>query len=822
MRRHHFWWGLVTFFLCWPGVSAAGPVADGDEIITISVAELDDPTLTSIKSRVSKARLQAFNKKYPNIRVKRSTPLRIGGNMSMDIVPLMQIASDTSPDVIYVNFRICDTYIRQNFLLPLDRFVDELSEDELDRRIPKPLWPVIKREGPDGKEHVWAFPENTIVRAMLYRRDVFQEAGLPDRTPRDWEEMWQWCQKLTNFEEGRYGLHLYSDDSTAAWDWMSFLWSAGGEAVVQDPNGEWICAFDSRQAAEAAVFYAKLIKGPWTDSKGRRRHGVVLRETTAEIMMRKLQLGQIAMKQEYLDFTLTSAYNPDLFGIGPMPLGPSGIRGSEFNARMHGIYAGQKDPKIQEAAWKWIQFYTDPDGQKAVVDTLVNNGFGQMVNPMLLEKFGYDEYLRLIPQAVRKTFRDAAAGGKPEPYGKNCQQIYKMIGRPLGGIVNSATIQAALERGDEEAAIVEAQKRLTEGVKAANEKMLDVLPEKVKTFRKRVALVVTIVIAVVFALVFWRISKIFSPPQDDPGVAKGKWQFRRYKFAYLLLLPAILTIALWKYYPLIRGALMAFQDYQVTAREARWNGLENFATVLFDPDFHYAMFITVLYAGTFLVVGFFAPIILAILLQEVPKGKVLFRTLFYLPAVIAGLVTMFLWKSFYDPGGLGNQIINVFGANHHANWLDYPYLALLCIIVPVVWMSMGPGCLLYLAALKTVPDELYEAANIDGAGVRRKIIHITLPSLKALIIINFIAAFIAAFQASEYVLAMTGGGPYTPEGQTEVVGLQIFYTAYGFLKFGTATAMAWILGLMLIGFTVINLQKLRNMEFRAATSTHTK
>ena len=852
-RRSWFWPALIVLFIL-PQILLAqddpAPVSD-DEIVTIRVSDLTDPTQTSIDSRVANARLKAFHKKFPHIKVERATPLQIGGNTrTMDMVPLMQIASNTSPDVIYVNFRKCDTFIRQDFLLPLDRFVDKLSQEELDRRVPKPIWPVIKRAGTDGEVHVWAFPETPYIRAMLYRRDVFQEAGLPDRTPRDWNELWEWSQKLTNVKEGKHAIHFGASDDTSAWDWMSFLWSAGGEAVIQDPNGKWICAFDSREAAVAAVFYAKLIKGPWTDSEGHLQHGVALTEADYSIAARKFQLGQVAMKQEYLDFTKTTNYNPDLFGVGPVPLGPTGVRGSEFNSRMHGIYAGQKDPKIQEAAWNWIQFYTDPDGQKAVVDTLVSHGYGKMVNPILLERFGYDDYLRHVSPALKLAFESAVAGGKPEPYGKNCEQVYRMMGRPLGSVINSDVIQAALEAGDEEAAIAEAQKLLAAGVAEANISMLGVLSEESRQLRRRVALAVTIVIAVVFALTFYRISKIFSPPQDDPGIAKGKWQFGRYKFAYLLLIPALGTIALWKYYPLIRGALMAFQDYRVTSSEARWNGLDNFAEVLFDKNFHYAMWVTIKYALTFLTVGFFAPIILAILLQEVPRGKMIYRTLFYLPAVIAGLITMFLWKSFYAPGGIGNKIMNggaefankiiefckldqvfaFFGAdqffrfdtNHYNDWLSNPDLALLCIIVPVVWMSMGPGCLLYLAALKTVPDDLYEAANIDGAGVRRKIIHITLPSLKALIIINFIASFIAAFQASDYVLAMTGGGPYNPQGATEVVGLQIFYTAFGFLKFGTATAMAWLLGLMLIGFTVINLQRLRNMEFRTASATDKK
>jgi ABC-type sugar transport system permease subunit len=132
---------------------------------------------------------------------------------------------------------------------------------------------------------------------------------------------------------------------------------------------------------------------------------------------------------------------------------------------------------------------------------------------------------------------------------------------------------------------------------------------------------------------------------------------------------------------------------------------------------------------------------------------------------------------------------------------------------------MGPGCLIYLAALKTVPDDLYEAADIDGAGVLSKIFRIALPSIKSLVMINFIGVIIATIKGGgEFILAMTGGGPYTPYGETEVVGLHIFWQAFGFLRFGAAVAMGWVLGSFLIGFTVLQLQRLSRMEFRTASA----
>ncbi|MCK4249081.1 MAG: sugar ABC transporter permease, partial [Candidatus Omnitrophica bacterium] len=186
----------------------------------------------------------------------------------------------------------------------------------------------------------------------------------------------------------------------------------------------------------------------------------------------------------------------------------------------------------------------------------------------------------------------------------------------------------------------------------------------------------------------------------------------------------------------------------------------------------------------------------------------------YLPAVISGFVVIYLWRLFYDPSSIGvlNQILAVFGLEP-LRWIQDERLAMVCCVIPTIWAGMGPGCLIYLAALKGIPDELYEAADVDGTSFFEKIRYITIPNLKALIIINFIGAFIAAAQNSGMILVMTFGGP---NDATKVAGLHIFEKAYLYLKFGTATTMAWILGITLLGFTVNQLKMLSNLEFRAA------
>jgi multiple sugar transport system permease protein len=277
--------------------------------------------------------------------------------------------------------------------------------------------------------------------------------------------------------------------------------------------------------------------------------------------------------------------------------------------------------------------------------------------------------------------------------------------------------------------------------------------------------------------------------------------------------------------------IMAFQDYRIIGG-SRFIGLDNFIEAVSQEMFWRGLLNSLIYVALNLSLGFFVPITLALMLHEVPRGKMLYRTLYYIPAVTSGLVIMFLWKWFYDPTPLGlfNTLIGFYNqtavslAEHihpvlmrlqisQQTWLQDPKLAMLCVVLPGIWAGAGPGSIIYLAAMKGIPEEMYEAADLDGAGVRSKIFHITIPTLMPLIIINFVGAFIGSFKAMENVFVMTGGGPLHA---THTIGLEIWYNAFMYLKFGYATAAAWIMGSMLIGFTMYQLRILRNLRFSAA------
>jgi multiple sugar transport system permease protein len=193
----------------------------------------------------------------------------------------------------------------------------------------------------------------------------------------------------------------------------------------------------------------------------------------------------------------------------------------------------------------------------------------------------------------------------------------------------------------------------------------------------------------------------------------------------------------------------------------------------------------------------------------------------------SSIVVSLVWRQFYDKTETGllnsllrpiiDGVVNPFlAAIGHGpvpvanDWLGNPTLAMFSVVLPGIWAGAGAGSILYLAALKNISTERYEAADIDGANWMQKIRFITLPGLKPLILINLLGVFIAGFKAMENVFVLTQGGPLN---STRTIGLEVWQNAFMFLKFGYATAAAWVMGSILVGFTLIQIRSLLRMRF---------
>ena len=770
--------------------------------------KLPDKNATDPNSRANRAIVEAFERAHPDIRLESAQGLQIDGPGAESNL-LLAFAGGTAPDVVYVNFRSSASYIQQGFLIPLDDYLK--NDPAVLAHIQPTLLPILKDA---GHGHIYSLPFLAAVQALYYRKDMFQAAGLdPNKPPRNWDEFYADAQALTDQPKGVWGFEFGTDSDASAYWWINFLWQAGGEVIKRGPNGQWRAAFNSPAGVTALKFYGKLLTAPWTGKDGKRYNGVATHSST---MGQDRATSKVAMWFQYqsniianqADATLIS---PSVVGIAPMPKGPTGITANEANAYMWGISSQIKDPRVRDAAWQFAAFMASDAADRIRTKAYVEAGLGNTVNPVALQKYGYADYTSPQSKIWLQTNKTLFESGHPEPYGENMSQIYNLLGVPLGEIEQypNADPKVLLDRA---AASVDA-------------KLTGYVPPQIQRERRMVAWTIFSLLLAGLAMyayrqaALWqerrkasRLSRVHSTRPSGLGLSV-------HVLIWLFMLPALATILIWRYYPLGRGLVMAFQNYHILGG-ASYVGLDNFIELFTAETFWHSTLISFLYTAISLTLGFFLPLLVAVGLTEVPRGKVFFRILYYLPAITAPLAIAFMWKQFEDgtPAGLFNSVI-ISGANllhlhsDPVNWLGNPKIALLSVILPGVWAGAGPGSLIYQAALRSIPDEMYEAADLDGAGVWAKFWRVTLPTLKPLILINLVGAVIGAFQVTDSILVMTGGGPL---GSTQPLGLEIWYNAFLFLKFGYATAAAWVMGALLVGFTIYQLRVMKNLRYSAA------
>ena len=785
----------------------------------------------SIEGKAHMAVYQAFRQKYPSI-FPQSNPMGLQFEGAAGEAPLlMSIAGRTAPTVLHVNGRQSGSYVEREFLIPLDEFVrpeetiaeaqaagtfdeDIMYREEFESVVRPQVRDMVYREGPDGKKHVYFLPYSYWARVLAYNKTLFVEAGLDPYadSPTTWLELLSIARRLQQPEKDSYGM-LVDTSEGSSWIALPFFYSMGIHIVEQDEESrEWRASFGNRQhverAALAADFYLQLVDGPWRDPiTGKIRYGAG-RMQDAWYLWEK---GRVGMVMPYINDLLINAepllsgMNPEELGIVPIPQSPLGDSTTEMHVRGLGLCAATSNPEVIRAAWKFIRFIVSSEAEREMVRVYVENGYGSYINPEKLHQYGYEEYLKLVPQQWNKTLSHAFTHSEPAPYGKNCQAYILRASEPL----QTAFSQGIARIKDPSVRLDQLAKLYEQANTSINEKMLNRIPEETRHFRRQIAAIALSVMAIAFIALFGYVWKLFSVAKP----ISNRHRRKRYGLAYAMLFPAILTILVFNYYPLLRGAVMAFQDYNIMGRST-FVGLDNFAMVLFDPSFWLSIIRTVEYVVWSLLFVFLSPILLAIILSEIPFGKVFFRVVYYLPAVVSGLVVMLMWKMFFDPSenGVFNQLLSVIGVGP-LGWLNSAQTAMFSILLPLGWSTMGPGCLIYLAALKTVPDDLYEAAAMDGGGFRTRLFHVMLPTIKPLVMIQLIFVLIGAFQSADNVLVMTGGGP---DGATNVIGLEIFTNAYVYMRFGIAVAIAWILGFLLIGLTMLQMRRISRMNFTTA------
>ncbi len=259
--------------------------------------------------------------------------------------------------------------------------------------------------------------------------------------------------------------------------------------------------------------------------------------------------------------------------------------------------------------------------------------------------------------------------------------------------------------------------------------------------------------------------------------------------AYAFLAAGIVCFAYFSWYPLIRGIVLSFQqDNLITDPE--WIGLTNYRHLFADPLFWTAWKNTAEFTGLALLFGYAVPFVIAVLLNELRHFKAYFRIAVYLPVMLPPIVSVMLWQYFYDPGpGLFNTVLRGIHLPT-SQWIESPRTAMISLVLVSTWANMGGATLMYLAALQSIPGELFEAAELDGAGVWARLRSVMLPQMRFIMLVLLLLQIIATMQVFIEPFQLTG---FADPSTITVMTLIYRYAFAVNNDFGLAAAMSVLL-----------------------------
>ena len=287
--------------------------------------------------------------------------------------------------------------------------------------------------------------------------------------------------------------------------------------------------------------------------------------------------------------------------------------------------------------------------------------------------------------------------------------------------------------------------------------------------------------------------------------AQTKLQTREAIEGYLFALPWILGLIIFFGGPILASMVLSFTEYDILSTP-RFTGLDNYTKAFFDDKLFWpSMGRTFLYAGVVVPIALAGSLFLAILLNQKLKGTNIFRTIFFVPHLTPIVAVAVIWSWLLHPNlGPVNGYLELLLGIEGPRWFTDRQWALPSTVIVSVWMQLGGNAMLiFLAGLQGVPEELYEAADLDGASSWQKFRSVTLPLISPTIFFNLILGIIAAMKVFGLAFVTTAGGPAYA---TWFFALHIYHQAFEFYRLGYGSALAWLFALVLIAFTLVQLK----------------
>jgi multiple sugar transport system permease protein len=294
-------------------------------------------------------------------------------------------------------------------------------------------------------------------------------------------------------------------------------------------------------------------------------------------------------------------------------------------------------------------------------------------------------------------------------------------------------------------------------------------------------------------------------PRHTLGRARREWT------AYLFLAPGLLLFSIFTVFALGFAFYLTFHEWSIIEPDKPFVGLDNYKGMIEDERFRRSIINTLYFTGASVPLGMIVGLGIALLLNQPLRGRGILRTLYFLPVVTPFVVVSIIWKWLYngDFGLFNYYLLKTHLIQEPLAWLADKQLAMPAVVLMTVWTSVGFSMVVYLAGLQAIPEELYEASRVDGAGAWARLRHITLPLLAPTTLFLLVMGIIGSFQVFTQIFVMTSGGPVD---RTTTMVFFIYESAFKFFEMGYASTLAFLLFLMLLAFTALQLRLYRKAD----------
>ncbi len=727
--------------------------------------------------------LREFEAANPGLRVKRINP-GDAGSFYTKLQTMM--AAGEPPDVFYVGNERIPSFASLGLLEPLDRFVQEDAGSRepgalrLDDFYPQVV-DAFRYDGTNaGRGTLWGIPKDFTTVGFYYNKDVFRKAGVPFPKPD-----WTW----DDFVSTARAIHRatgpdgerYVGAEFVTWPAMvrAYLFTEGGDAVGSSWDDLRLSDPKSMAALERLRAWRHDEEGTLTSGRSKLATGSAVFATGKVGMAGPFGRWVVPEYRRIKDFD---------WDFAPLP------RGSErANIILTVSWSISAQSAHKADAWKLVRWLTNEEGQKAQARL----GLAIPSNRRAAES---DAFVDAAKPENDRGFLDAVAASRVIDWPAN-PKFEQLLGSNLDEGLKTGNKPVAEAVGDFE--------RLWKAELASplGRGGFPPVPWGVITA------LVGVAIAAGAAWVAVVRRRVTLPLQEASEERAG----------YLFASPWLVGFAVFMAFPVVLSLVLSFSGWRglSTLSEAKWVGWGNYAQLLAgDARFWTSVRVTLYYVVVAVPLGQGLALAAAVLMNQKVLGIPFFRAAWYLPSVLAGVGVAVLWRWVFDSdAGLMNQLLGpAIGALDWAlalagagpsgleppHWFgkDAAVWGVPAFAIMNAWF-VGGSMMIYLAGLQGIPDELNEAAQVDGIGRVRRFVAITLPMLGPVILFNVLMAVIGSFQVFTQAFVMTGG---EPGDSTRFYVLYLFNQGFEYYEMGYASAMAWLLLLAVLAVTAVILR----------------